>query len=78
MRATGIIRILENDPPRLVCCLGMVAQIRLKQQGPTESYSASTNELQPTSHEVLVKGIHCCLGILYIAINHFQVLFYLI
>jgi hypothetical protein len=70
MGATGIMRILENDPPRLVCCLGMVVSIRLEQQGPTDSYSASTNELQPTSHNVLVQGIHCCLEILYIAINH--------
>jgi hypothetical protein len=39
------MRILENDPPRHVCCLGMVAPIRLEQQGPTDSYSASTSEL---------------------------------
>jgi hypothetical protein len=54
MGATGIMRIPENDPPRLVCYLGMVAPIGLEQQGPTDSYSASTNELQPTSHNVLV------------------------
>jgi hypothetical protein len=32
MGATGIMRILENDPPRHICCLGMVAPIGWGQQ----------------------------------------------
>jgi hypothetical protein len=66
------MRILENNPPRHVCCLGMVSQSRLEQQGPTDSYSSSMKEHLPNSHFVIVKWIHTCVKILYIAINHFE------
>jgi hypothetical protein len=48
--ATGTMRIQGNDPPRHVCCLCMVAPIRLEQQGPTGSYSASIDKTIPKSH----------------------------
>jgi hypothetical protein len=54
MLATGIMRILAKNTSRHICCLGMVAPIRLKQQGPTDSYSASMDKELPEYHNVFV------------------------
>jgi hypothetical protein len=47
------VRLLPNDPPRHVCCLEMVAPIRLEQQEPSDNFSASMDEQVPKYHNDL-------------------------